>query len=59
MRKPALGSNFALFLLFFGVAALDALKDGSWLRAGFWAVIALIFLRADQRTPRVLSRSQQ
>jgi hypothetical protein len=53
MRKPALGSNFALFLLFFGVAALDALSDGSWLRAGFWAAIALIFLRADQRTTRV------
>lgn len=49
MRRLNLGSNFALFLLFFGVAALDAIREQSWLRAAFWAVIALVFLRADQR----------
>ncbi|HEU0076499.1 MAG TPA: hypothetical protein VFQ76_02550 [Longimicrobiaceae bacterium] len=49
MRTPRFGSNFALFVLFFGVSALDAVAEGSWLRSLFWAAIAVIFLLADRR----------
>ena len=52
MRKLELGSNFALFILFFGVAWLEALRHGNWLAAAAWTAISLIFLRADQIRPR-------
>ena len=42
-------ANFAIFLLFFGIAALDALSSGDWLRIVFWLVIGAIFLVADRR----------
>jgi len=45
MRCPRLGANVAVFLLFFGVAALDASHD--WLKALFWAAIGTVFLLAD------------
>lgn len=51
MRTPRLGPNFALFLLFFGIAWLDALREGDWLRSLFWAAIAAVFLVADMRRP--------
>lgn len=41
------GVNFGMFLLFFGVAALDTVREGDWLGALFWLAIALVFLRAD------------
>ncbi len=41
------GMNFAVFLLFFGVAALEAFQTQNWLKAGFWAAIGLVFLVAD------------
>ena len=44
-----MSTNFAIFLVFFGVAALDAVRGGDWLRIVFWAVIALFFLWADRR----------
>jgi hypothetical protein len=36
-----------VFLLFFGVAMLEAFQTQSWLRAAFWLVIGLVFLLAD------------
>ncbi|MFN8488930.1 MAG: hypothetical protein U0350_15190 [Caldilineaceae bacterium] len=47
MRKIQLGSNFALFLLFFGVAMIEALQTQNWLKAAFWLVIGIVFLLAD------------
>ena len=53
MRKPRMGANMAVFLLFFGVALLDALRGGHWLRAAFWLLIGLVFLLGDTiRQPR-------
>jgi|GEM_PF-2342088 len=50
-REPMwkLGTNFVIFILFFGIAALDALQTRNWLRVVFWAAIALVFLRADMK----------
>ena len=47
MRKIKLGTNFAIFLLFFGVAALEAFQTQNWLKAAFWLAIGIVFLAAD------------
>lgn len=47
MKKIKLGTNFAVFLLFFGVAALEAFQTRNWLKAIFWLAIGIVFLLAD------------
>lgn len=49
MKNLKLGTNFAIFILFFGVAVLDAVQTQNWLRVAFWAVIGLVFLWADAK----------
>lgn len=41
--------SFTIFLLFFGIALLDAVQGGYWLRVLFWLAIAALFLYADRR----------
>jgi hypothetical protein len=41
------GSNVTVFLLFFGIALLDAIQSHAWVRAVLWVAIGLVFLRAD------------
>lgn len=47
MRTIRLSANFAVFVLFFGVATLEAWQTKSWLKAAFWLAIGIIFLTAD------------
>jgi len=47
MKRLRLGTNFAVFLLFFGVATLEALQTRNWLKASFWFAISIVFLLAD------------
>lgn len=47
MKRIKLSTNFAVFLLFFGVAALEAFQSRNWIKAGFWAVIGIVFLVTD------------
>jgi len=47
MRAPRIGTNVTIFLLFFGISLLDAVQTHDWIRAAFWAAIALVFLGAD------------
>ena len=42
-----LGANVTVFLLFFGIALLDALRSHDWPRAVLWFALGLVFLRAD------------
>lgn len=49
MKNLKLGTNFAIFILFFGVAALDAVQTQNWLRVAFWVVIGAFFLWADRK----------
>jgi hypothetical protein len=42
-------TNLTIFALFFGIALLDAIRGGNWLRVGFWLAIAAVFLLADRR----------
>ena len=47
MKKIKLSTNFAVFLLFFGVAALEAFQTANYLKAAFWIAIGIVFLVAD------------
>ena len=47
MSKLAFGTNFAVFVIFFGVSLLDAFASRDFLRALLWMAVALLFLRAD------------
>jgi len=49
MIKINFSANFAVFLLFFGVATLEAFQTQNWLKAGFWVAIGIVFLVADNR----------
>jgi hypothetical protein len=47
MRKPALGANMTIFILFFGLATIDAINLHAWLRTTFWLGVAAIFILGD------------
>lgn len=47
MSRIRLGTNFTIFALFFGVAALEAFQTRNWLKAAFWLAIGGVFLIAD------------
>src|SRR3989344_3809139 len=41
------GFNFAIFIFFFGIAAIEAIQTKNWLKVAFWLAISLVFLFAD------------
>lgn len=47
MGRIKLGANFAVFLLFFGVAAIEAFQTRHWVKAAFWLAIGVVFLLTD------------
>jgi len=47
MNKIKLSTNFTVFLLFFGVAALQAFQTSNWPMVLFWLPIGFVFLLAD------------
>ena len=47
MRTPALGANMAIFILFFGLATIDAVQYQAWWRVMFWLMIGVVFLVVD------------
>lgn len=47
MKKVKLGTNFTVFVLFFGLAAVEAFQTHNWLKAIFWVAIGTAFLVAD------------
>jgi hypothetical protein len=54
MKNLRLGSNFAVFLLFFGLSMLEAFQTRNWLKAAFWLAIAAVFLYADRKRQQKL-----
>ncbi len=52
MKGFKLGTNFTVFILFFGVATLEAFQTRNWLKALFWLAIGLVFLIVDNRGKR-------
>jgi cell division protein FtsW (lipid II flippase) len=47
MKKIKLGTNFVVFLLFFGVAVLETIQTRNWLKTALWLAIGIVFLLAD------------
>jgi hypothetical protein len=47
MKTPWPGSNSAIFVLFFGLAVIEALQSGPWWRLLFWVAVGVVFLLAD------------
>ncbi len=43
MTRPGL----TVFILFFGIATLEAITDRRWLRIAFWLTLAAIFALLD------------
>jgi hypothetical protein len=52
MRAPTLGGNTAVFLLFFGISAADAIWSHNWIRALLWFGFGSMFLLADMKERR-------
>ena len=48
MRRLPRGSNATVFVLFFGIALIDAIQGGHWLWVLFWLAIGSFFLAADR-----------
>jgi hypothetical protein len=49
MRGLKLGTGFTVFVLFFGVATLEAFQTRNWLKAVFWLAIGIVFFAADNQ----------
>jgi hypothetical protein len=52
MPTPRLGTHITVFLLFFGVASLEAFETRNWLKAILWGSIGPAFLLADNLKKR-------
>ena len=49
MRQKFAGSNITVFLLFFGLALLEAFGSRNWVTAALWLAVGILFLREDVR----------
>ena len=47
MKAYKIGTGFTVFIIFFGVAVIEALQKRDWLWVGLWLIIGLVFLVAD------------
>lgn len=45
--KLNFGTNFAVFVIFFAIALIEALQKGNWLEAILFAALGVLSLRAD------------
>ena len=44
-----LGANVAIFLLFFGIALIEAMQARRWWLATLFALLGVVFLVADKK----------
>jgi hypothetical protein len=42
MKRIRLGANVAVFVLFFGIATLEAFQTRNWLKAALWLAIGTV-----------------
>ncbi|MES2179082.1 MAG: hypothetical protein V4550_14570 [Gemmatimonadota bacterium] len=47
MRLPTLGANAAVFILFFGMSLITAIRLRTWVIAALWLALGFVFLWAD------------
>jgi hypothetical protein len=46
MKKLKVGANFAIFIIFFGIALIEAIQKNNWLEALLFVALGLMFLMA-------------
>jgi hypothetical protein len=46
MKNPPF-SNLAVFIIFFGIALIEAIQKGNWLEAALFLALGALSLRAD------------
>jgi len=39
--------NITIFIIFFGIALIEAVQKGDWLLASLFLILGIMFLRAD------------
>ena len=49
MKRIKFGTGFAVFVLFFGIAMLEAFRTRNILSVVFWIIMAVAFLWMDNR----------
>ena len=49
MGNLRLGANVTVFLVFFGIALLDAIWSRHWFGTFLWLAFGALFLRADSK----------
>lgn len=49
MGKIKIGKNFAVFILFFGIALIEAVQKGNWPEALLFSALGIVFLFADKK----------
>ena len=47
MKAIRFGAGFTVFVLFFGIALLEAFQNGQWIRGMLWLFVGTVFLVAD------------
>lgn len=47
MRRIQIGNNVGIFILFFGIALIEAFREGDWLKGTLWLLVGLLFLAGD------------
>jgi hypothetical protein len=47
MKAIRFGAGFTVFVLFFGIALLEAFQNGQWIRAILWLLVGTVFLIDD------------
>ena len=47
MKNIKFGANFAVFVLFFGLALIEAVQRQNWLEAIIFVLLGLMFLWVD------------
>jgi len=49
MKKLKVGMNFTVFMLFFGIALVEAFQKGDWLQALLFSALGIVFLLAEEK----------
>ncbi|MGZ5191600.1 MAG: hypothetical protein ACXWCZ_11315 [Flavisolibacter sp.] len=47
MKKIKIGNGMAIFILFFGISVIEAIRTADWRWIVLWVLIGLVFLLAD------------
>ena len=47
MKRLRVGTNFTVFVIFFGLAGMESFISGNLFWIGFWIIMAAFFFLAD------------